>query len=72
MAAFAPAGPVHRPASPLGWLVTLAALAFTTQVFWAIDCRSHSVTDALYAVYPFWGVTVLLSDWLARPLDGGA
>lgn len=56
----------HRPVSLAGWLVTMAALACLVQVFAAVDLRSHSVTDTLYAVYPHWGVTFLGWDWIAR------
>ncbi len=52
-------GPIYLPVSLAGWLVTLAGLAFMAQVFWAVDTRSHSLSDTLYAVYPFWGVTFL-------------
>jgi hypothetical protein len=63
---FARLGWLHRPASPAGWLITAAALAYMVQVFLAIDLHSHSVTDALHAVYPHWGVTFLGWDWIAR------
>jgi hypothetical protein len=41
------------------------ALAFCAQVFWAIDRRSHSVTDTLYGVFPFFVCTFLLLAWIA-------
>jgi len=63
---FAPCGWLHYPVSIAGVLVTLAAAAYMVQVFVAIDGHSHSVTDALYAVYPHWGVTLLGWDWIAR------
>lgn len=69
MTAFAKAGPLHRPVSPLGWVITLAALAFMIQVGWSIDRQAHSGSDTLYGIYPFWGVTFLLWDWLARRLS---
>ncbi|MCW8807281.1 MAG: hypothetical protein OQK79_04095 [Rhodanobacter sp.] len=63
---FIPWGWCHRPAAVAGWLVTLAAVAYMLHVFLAIDARSHSVSDTLYAVYPQWGVTLLGWDWIAR------
>lgn len=69
MHAFAAIGPLRRPTSPFGWIITLAALAFMVQIFWAIDRQSHSNTDTLYGIYPYWGVTFLLWDWLARRLS---
>jgi len=59
-------GWLHRPVSVVGWLLTLTALAFTVQVFIAVDARSHSVSDTLYGIFPFWGVTWLAWDWIAR------
>ena len=69
---FVPLGWVHAPRSALGWLVTLAAVAYATQVFLAIVAHAHSVTDTLYAVYPPWGVTFLGWDWIARRTAGPA
>ena len=40
------------------------------QVFAAINAHSHSMTDALYAVYPCWGVTFLGWNWIARHTAG--
>ncbi|MHB8679064.1 MAG: hypothetical protein ACYC7G_04930 [Rudaea sp.] len=66
MIRFEPFDLFWRPASALAWILTIAAIAYCVQVFAAIDTRSHSVTDTLYAVYPHWGVTFLLWEWLAR------
>jgi len=63
---FVPMGWMHRPVSPVGWLLTLAALAFMAQVLIAVDARSRPVSDTLYGVFPFWGVTMLAWDWIAR------
>lgn len=65
MTAFRAWGLAYRPINGLGWLITIAALVFMVQVFLAIDARSHSNTDTLYGIYPFWGVTFLLWAWLA-------
>jgi hypothetical protein len=56
---FTPWGLVYLPVSVEGFIVTVMALAFCAQVFWAIDRHSHSITDTLYGIYPFWGVTFL-------------
>ena len=55
----------HLPVSVPGAIVALAALAFCAQVFWAVDRRSHSVTDTLYSIFPFFVCTFLLLDWIA-------
>ena len=55
----------HVPVSIPGAVVTMGALAFCVQVFWAVDRHSHSVSDTLYSVYPFILPTLLLLDWVA-------
>ena len=62
MAWFAPLGWVYRPVSVAGWIATTLALAFCVNVFLSIDAHSHSNTDTLYGVFPFWAPTFLL--WL--------
>jgi hypothetical protein len=58
-------GLIYLPVSVLGWFVTLACAAFCVQVFLAVDARSHSVSDTLYGVFPFWVPTFLLWAWIA-------
>jgi hypothetical protein len=65
----------YRPVHLLGWITTLAAVAFVVQVFEAIDRQSHSVTDTLYQFYTFAAPTFLGLMWIAsRTSDenGGA
>ena len=70
MSWFHPMGVLFRPASIAGWLVTLAALAFCIQVVGAIDSRSHSISDTLYGIFPFWVPTILLFAWIADRTGG--
>ena len=67
---FKPAGILFVPVSAMGWLVTFAAAAFCAQVFWFVDSRSHSVTDTLYGIFPFWGPTLLGLAWIADRTGG--
>lgn len=55
----------HVPCSLPGGVATLAYVAFAAQVFITIDRHSHSVSDTLYGVFPFWACSFLLLDWLA-------
>jgi hypothetical protein len=55
----------HLPVSWQGMVIVLAAMVFCAQVFWAVDRRSHSVTDTLYGVFPFFACAFLLLDWVA-------
>ena len=56
----------HLPISIPGALVFFAAAIFCINVFLAIDRHSHSVSDTLYGVFPFFACTFLLVDWVAR------
>jgi hypothetical protein len=63
-------GWIYRPTSWQGVGLVLLALAFSTQVFMAVDRNSHSVSDTLYGVFPYfvccWGITY----WIASKTSG--
>ena len=56
----------HFPASVPGAVVFLVAAGFCVNACIAIDRHSHSVSDTLYGVFPFFVCTFLLVDWIAR------
>ena len=58
-------GPIFRPVSIAGWIVTLLALAFCVHIFLFVDGRSHSVSDTFYGVFPYWVPAFLLWLWIA-------
>ena len=58
-------GWLHLPRSIVGWLVLACALAFCVNVFWAIERHSHSVSDTLYGVFPYFACVFLLYEWIA-------
>ena len=60
----------YLPVSVPGAVITLIILAFCGQVFLAVDHKSHSVSDSLYAVFPFFACTFLLFDWIAGRTSG--
>jgi hypothetical protein len=62
---FKPVGMVFVPSSVAGWVIAVLAIAFCAQVFVEIDSQSHSVTDTLYGVFPFWVPTLLGLAWIA-------
>ena len=62
---FKRAGWIYLPNSVPGAVITLAALAFCVQVFLAVDHKSHSVSDTLYGIFPFFACAFLLFDWIA-------
>lgn len=55
----------YRPVSLAGALCTVVAIALCVNVFLAVDRHSHSATDTLYGVYPFFVPTFLLWAWVA-------
>ena len=59
-------GWVHLPVSVPGAVITLLALLFCVQVFLAVDRHSHSASDTLYGVFPFFACAFLLFDWIAE------
>jgi hypothetical protein len=55
----------YVPVSWPGAVITIAVLASCVQVFIAIDRHSHSVSDTLYGVFPFFACAFLSFDWIA-------
>ena len=55
----------HLPVSWQGVLIDLLALAFCVQLFWAVDRKSHSVSDTFYGVFPYFACCFLLLEWIA-------
>ena len=58
-------GWVYRPVSWQGFLVVGLALFFCAQVFVAIDRHSHSASDTLYSIFPYFACCFLLLNWVA-------
>jgi uncharacterized membrane protein YadS len=54
----------YVPASVLGAVMCLLAIIFCLTVFVAVDRHSHSASDTLYGVFPFFVCTFLLLDWI--------
>ena len=63
---FRQVGWFYVPISSAGFALSVAAALFCLTVFIAIDRRSHSATDTLYGVFPFFASTFLLMDWIGR------
>jgi hypothetical protein len=59
-------GWIYVPASTPGTVLWLLAIVFCLTVFTAVDRRSHSVSNTLYGVFPFFACTFLLLDWVGR------
>ena len=63
-------GWIYVPTSaPAAALCVLAGL-FCVTVVAAVDRHSHSASDTLYGVFPFFACTFLLWDWVGRRTCG--
>jgi hypothetical protein len=62
---FKPYGWIYRPIAWQGVVLVLLTVAFCIQVFFAIDSRSHSVTDTLYGIFPYVVPSLLVLNWIA-------
>lgn len=54
----------YAPVSIPGAVLCLLAVVFCITVFTAVDRHSHSASDTLYGVFPFFTGTFLLLDWI--------
>jgi hypothetical protein len=61
----------YVPVSAPGMVVCVLAALFCLTVFRAVDRHSHSVSDTLYGVFPFFVCTFLLLDWIGRQTSKG-
>lgn len=59
-------GWLYYPSSWQGVVLSFLAMAFCGQVFLAIDRHSHSASDTLYGVFPYFACCFLLLNWVAQ------
>ena len=64
-------GWVYLPRSVLSWVVAVGMAAFCVSVFLAVDRKSHSVSDTLYGIFPYWSLVFLLWNWFGAQLEKG-
>jgi hypothetical protein len=57
-------GWVYRPVSWPGVLMLALLLIFCVQAFVAVDRHSHSASDRLYGVFPYWAPGFLIYLWI--------
>ena len=58
-------GLIFIPTSILGAILTFLTFAFCITVFIAIDRNSHSVSDTLYSLFPFFVSAFTILFWIA-------
>ena len=59
-------GWIYLPVSIIGWVIWLFGLALSVNIFLAIDRHSHSVSDTLYGIFPYFTCILLLINWVAE------
>jgi hypothetical protein len=57
-------GWLYVPSSVPGAVICVTTIAFCVSVFLAIDRQSHSASDTLYHIFPFFTCAFLLWDWI--------
>jgi hypothetical protein len=58
-------GWVYRPASRQAWILTVLTVLFCVNVFMAVDRQSHSASDTLYGIFPYWVCALAILNWVA-------
>ena len=62
---FKPWGWVYRPIAWQAWFLTTMTGLFCVQVFLAVDRHSHSASDTLYGVFPYFVPAFGILGWIA-------
>jgi len=62
---FRPSGWLYRPTTWQGWLVTVPLALFCLHIIVFVLRRAHSVSDGLYASFPYLVPAFLLWAWIA-------
>jgi hypothetical protein len=62
---FRKSGWIYIPISFVGVFITLLVIAFCVTVFIAIDRNSHSVSDTLYGIFPYFVSAFTILFWIA-------
>jgi hypothetical protein len=63
---FKKTGWIYVPVSAIGVVTTLLAIAFCVTVFIAVDRNSHSVSDTLYGIFPYFVSVFTILFWIAK------
>lgn len=49
-----------------GWLAIIVAAAFCGHIFVFAGRHTHSLSDLLYSLFPYWVPTFLLAAWIVE------
>ena len=62
---FKKAGLIYYPTSIIGAIMVVCTLIFCATVFFAVDRHAHSVSDELYAIFPYFVSAFTILFWIA-------
>jgi len=62
---FKPWGWIYYPVAWQGILLVILTLIFCAQVFLVVDVKSHSISDTLYGIFPYFVPIWILLYWVA-------
>jgi len=60
----------YYPITWQGIIIAILALTLCINVFVIIDIRSHSISDTLYGIFPYFVAIFLLFNWIASKSTG--
>ena len=63
---------IYLPVSIEGWLAMILTAAFCVNTFLAVDRHSHSASDTLYGIFPYWVPALGILLWVAGRTSGKA
>ena len=58
-------GWIYLPVSVAGWLAVVSTLLFCLNSFLTVDRHSHSASDTLYGIFPYWVPALGVLLWIA-------
>ena len=58
-------GWIYIPTTVIGIILSLCVVFFCVTVFLAIDRHSHSVSDTLYGIFPYFVSAFTILFWIA-------
>lgn len=59
----------YLPNSWQGWLLYIPYLAYLVITFWAVDHNSHSASDTLIGIIPYWVAGAVVMQWIASHMS---
>ena len=59
-------GWIYIPSSAIGTILYFITVLFCVTVFTAVDRHSHSVSDTLYGIFPFFISAFTVLFWVAQ------